>query len=88
MNWLTKKRLRLFPKDSILIPKSGASVNLNHRAKLAIDAYVVSHLAVVTPDRSRIDPNYLLRFVLTRRECRRLGHSPAVRHRNTMTVFS
>ena len=58
-DWLAANRLRLFPKDSILIPKSGASVNLNHRAKLATDAHVVSHLAVVMPDRSRIDPDYL-----------------------------
>ena len=57
--WVARSRLRLFPKDSILIPKSGASVNLNHRAKLATDAYVVSHLAIVIPDRTRIEPDYL-----------------------------
>ena len=57
--WLEETHLRLFPKDSILIPKSGASVNLNHRAKLATDAYVVSHLAVVTPNRKKVDPDYL-----------------------------
>ncbi len=58
-DWLAMNRLRLFPKDSILIPKSGASVNLNHRAKLAMEAHVVSHLAVVMPDKRRIDPDYL-----------------------------
>ena len=58
-NWLKGNPLRLFPKDSVLIPKSGASVNLNHRAKLATDAYVVSHLAVATPNRQIIDPDYL-----------------------------
>ena len=57
--WLSENRLRLFPKGSILIPKSGASVNLNHRAMLATDAYVVSHLAVVIPDRSKVEPDYL-----------------------------
>ena len=57
--WMRRNRLRLFPRDSVLVPKSGASVNLNHRAKLATDAYVVSHLAVVVPDRTRIDPDYL-----------------------------
>lgn len=57
--WLGKNRLRLFPKGSILIPKSGVSVNLNHRAMLATDAYVVSHLAVVIPNRSKVEPNYL-----------------------------
>ena len=58
-SWLEGNRLRLFPKDSILIPKSGASVNLNHRAKLATDAHVVSHLAVVTPNKDKVDPEFL-----------------------------
>ena len=58
-DWLQRNRLRLFPAGSILIPKSGASVNLNHRAMLAVDAHVVSHLAVVIPDLSKIDPHYL-----------------------------
>lgn len=57
--WLRENRLRVFAKGAVLIPKSGASVNLNHRAMLAADAYVVSHLAVATPDRSRVDPAYL-----------------------------
>ena len=59
LEWLAGHRLRLFRRGSTLIPKSGASVNLNHRAKLATDGYVVSHLAVVTPDHSRLDPDYL-----------------------------
>ena len=58
-HWIRENRLRLFPRGSTLIPKSGASVNLNHRAKLDVDAYVVSHLAVVIPDRSRVHPDYL-----------------------------
>ncbi len=58
-DWLSENRLRLFPKGSILIPKSGASVNLNHRAMLATEAHVVSHLAVLIPNRSRIFPGYL-----------------------------
>ena len=57
--WIAQNRLRLFPKGSILIPKSGASVNLNHRAKLATDAYAVSHLAIVIPDQARVEPDYL-----------------------------
>lgn len=57
--WLQNNRLRLFPKGSLLIPKSGASVNLNHRAMLAVDAYVVSHLAVVTPKANVVDPEFL-----------------------------
>lgn len=58
-NWLRNNRLRLFPKGSVLIPKSGASVNLNHRAKLGTDAHVVSHLAVLMPDTAVIEPDYL-----------------------------
>jgi len=42
-------RLSLVPAGSILFPKSGMSTLLNHRALLGVDAYVVSHLAVVTP---------------------------------------
>jgi len=57
--WLRENRLRLFPQGSLLIPKSGASVNLNHRAMLAVDAYVVSHLAVVTPKVEVVDPDFL-----------------------------
>ena len=57
--WLRENRLRTFPRDSLLIPKSGASVNLNHRAMLAVDAHVVSHLAIAAPHRSAVDPVYL-----------------------------
>jgi len=56
---ISRHRLRLFPSGSVLIPKSGASVNLNHRAMLGDDAYVVSHLAVVIPNRERLLPEYL-----------------------------
>jgi type I restriction enzyme S subunit len=58
-------RLRLFPQGTLLIPKSGASVNLNHRALLGADAYVVSHLATVVPDRRVIDPEFLYYWSLT-----------------------
>jgi type I restriction enzyme S subunit len=56
---INRHRLRLFPAGSILIPKSGASVNLNHRAMLGRDAYVVSHLAVLVPRHARVLPEYL-----------------------------
>jgi hypothetical protein len=51
--------LRLFPAGTLLIPKSGASVNLNHRATLGRDAYVVSHLATIIPDKRKVLPAYL-----------------------------
>lgn len=56
---ITRHRLRLFPAGSVLIPKSGASVNLNHRAMLGRATYVVSHLAVLVPNHQRILPEYL-----------------------------
>lgn len=40
-------RLQKYPAGSILMPKSGASINLEKRAILARDSYVVSHLAVL-----------------------------------------
>ena len=59
---LTKTRDRLsasispkfkrFPAGSILVPKSGASIRLNHRAILGVEAHVVSHLAVIVPQAS------------------------------------
>jgi type I restriction enzyme S subunit len=46
---LASARLKRFPAGSILVPKSGASIRLNHRAILGIEAHVVSHLAVIVP---------------------------------------
>lgn len=62
---ISKHRLRLFTAGSVLIPKSGASVNLNHRAMLGCDAYVVSHLAVIVPDRRKLLPEYLYLWSLS-----------------------
>jgi type I restriction enzyme S subunit len=62
---VAKYRLRLFPPGSVLIPKSGASVNLNHRAMLGCDAYVVSHLAVVVPNREMLLSEYLYYWSLS-----------------------
>lgn len=62
---VAKYRLRLFPSGSVLIPKSGASVNLNHRAMLGCDAYVVSHLAVVIPNQERLLSEYLYYWSLS-----------------------
>lgn len=55
-------RLRLYPAGTLLIPKSGASVNLNHRAMLGQDAYVVSHLATIIPDQGKVLPSYLFHW--------------------------
>lgn len=56
---VSKYKLRRFPAGTLLIPKSGASVNLNHRALLGQPAYVVSHLATVVPDTRLVVPEYL-----------------------------
>lgn len=52
-------RLKLFPTGSILFPKSGASINLEKRAKLPCDAYVVGHLAVANPHEGKCDSDFL-----------------------------
>jgi len=46
------RKLKRFPIGSILVPKSGASIRLNHRAILGVEAHVVSHLAVIVPHAS------------------------------------
>jgi type I restriction enzyme M protein len=51
--------LRLFKKGTILFPKSGASVFLNHRVMLGIDSYVSSHLAAIIANNSKIIPHFL-----------------------------
>ncbi|MFA5780378.1 MAG: N-6 DNA methylase [Elusimicrobiota bacterium] len=45
-NFVKQKGITIWPKGSILIPKSG-SVYLNHRAILGINAAVVAHIAVL-----------------------------------------
>ena len=52
-------RLRLFPKGTVLFPKSGASTFLNHRVMLAEPAYVSSHLACITPRQEEALPEYV-----------------------------
>jgi len=51
--------LKLFPKNSIIFPKSGASINLEKRAMLPFDSYVVNHLCVLVPNHEVIDCRFL-----------------------------
>lgn len=53
-----QKRLRLYPEDTILFAKSGMSAKLGRVYRLKRPAYVVSHLAALTPI-GKYDPNYL-----------------------------
>lgn len=57
------KGLKLFPKNTILFPKSGASTFLNHRAMLGIDGYVSNHLATITPNENKILPKFLFNLL-------------------------
>ena len=43
---INKLGIKIFPKGSIILPRSG-SVFTNHRAILGIDAAVVSHIAIL-----------------------------------------
>ena len=54
-----KYRLKLFPKDTIIFPKSGASIYLEKRAKLPFDAYIVSHLMAVRSKSRLLLQDYL-----------------------------
>tara|TARA_B100000424_G_C22914118_1_gene486330 strand:- start:62 stop:1210 length:1149 start_codon:yes stop_codon:yes gene_type:complete len=58
-------KLKLFPKGTILFPKSGASTFLNHRVILEMDAYVASHLATIKSKQDNVSDNYLWYFLQT-----------------------
>lgn len=63
---VAKYSLRLFPRGTIIFPKSGASIRLEKRAILPVDAYIVSHLCAVLPDVQKVHDIFLfhtLRFV-------------------------
>ena len=53
-----KYKLKLFPKGTIVFPKSGASVYLEKRALLPLDSFIVSHLCAVN-----VNNNVLQEFV-------------------------
>ncbi|MEF3692137.1 MAG: N-6 DNA methylase [Candidatus Moraniibacteriota bacterium] len=57
------EKLKLFPKNTILFPKSGASTFLNHRAMLGIDGYVSSHLATIISNEDKILPKFLFNLL-------------------------
>lgn len=53
------KKLKLFRKGTILLPKSGASTFLNHRVIMGTDGYVASHLATINTDEKILDNIFL-----------------------------
>jgi type I restriction enzyme S subunit len=56
-------RLKIWPKGSILLPRSG-SVYMNHRAILGIDACVVSHIAILSNFSNEILNKYLFYYLI------------------------
>lgn len=66
--------LRLWPKGTTLIPKSGASTLLNNRVRLSEPAYVSSHLATVVPSDEVSD--MFLYYVLCQLDAHRLLRNP------------
>ena len=57
------KGLRLYKKETILLPKSGASTLLNHRVMLTIDSYVSSHLATIYRKEEVVLAKFLFYFL-------------------------
>lgn len=55
--------LRLYPKGTIVFPKSGASIYLEKRAILPIDAYIVSHLCAVISRSQLISQDFLFYYL-------------------------
>ena len=59
-----EKKLHLFPKNTILFPKSGASTFLNHRVMISKEGYVSSHLATIIPNEKKIYSLFLFYLLL------------------------
>ena len=51
--------LRLFPKGTIVLPKSGASIFLEKRAMLPVDSFIVSHLCAINSNNNNLLQVYL-----------------------------
>lgn len=57
--------LSLYKKETILLPKSGASTFLNHRVMLGVDSYVSSHLATIYRDENKVLAKFLFYMLLS-----------------------
>jgi len=55
--------LKLYPQGTIVFPKSGASIYLEKRAILSVDAYVVSHLCALISESPLVDQNFLFHYL-------------------------
>lgn len=70
---IEKKKLKIFKKGSILIPRSG-SVHLNHRAMLSKDSCVVSHIVVLQTKKPKDYNNMFLFYLLNTIDMRKIMH--------------
>jgi|SRR5712691_10804841 len=55
-------RLRFYPKDTVVFPKSGMSATIGRVYRLKGPAYIVSHLAALVPT-GLYDPAYLTHWL-------------------------
>jgi type I restriction enzyme, S subunit len=58
------RKMTLYKKGTILIPKSGASTFLNHRVIMGVDGYVSSHLATLRTNANKLDTKFLFYFLV------------------------
>lgn len=65
LNEIGIKKLHLYKKGTLLLPKSGASTFLNHRVLMTTDGYVSSHLATLKAKDNILDDRFLLYFSST-----------------------
>jgi type I restriction enzyme S subunit len=56
---VNKYKLKIYPKGAIVFPKSGASIYLEKRAMLPIDAFIVSHLCAVISNDKNVNQKFL-----------------------------
>jgi len=59
--------LKLFRKDTIIFPKSGAAVYLEKRAMLPFDAYIVSHLCALNSKSEKLLQRFLFYFLISQK---------------------
>ena len=77
--------LKLFPKNSIVFPKSGAAINLEKRAMLPFDSYVVNHLCVLVAKSEIIDSKFLF-YIMKKTNLSRSSAGTTLPYLNLKTI--
>jgi type I restriction enzyme S subunit len=67
--------LKLFPAETIIFPKSGASINLEKRAKLKIPSFIVNHLCALIVNQNRIIVDFVFYYLITKKLSKSSGGS-------------